>query len=64
MTTFLSWLPNTIAQWWQFMYQTNVPGCNFTFATLTLFVVAFNLMLMFIGLAMHYRTHKEGGNKK
>lgn len=63
MSYFLSWLPSTISQWWQFMSQTMVPGCSFSFATLTLFIVAFDLMTMFIGLALHYRTHKEGDKK-
>lgn len=48
MIIFLTWLGSTIAEFWQFLCDTDVPGCNFTFAALfiSLLVIDFGIFIM------------------
>lgn len=68
MSAFISWFGETVGQWWSFLCATYVPGCQFTFAALFLFVIGVSLVVSIIhyvigvrlyGSAADYRAAKE-----
>ena len=61
MSDFISWLGSTITAWWTFLCNTDVPGTNFKFATLTLFILVFDLGIMIVKLSLAGNT--AGGGK-
>lgn len=61
MTDFLQWLGTTVLQCWQFLSDTTVPGCSFSFAALLLFVLVFNFGIFILKIVFSGDTH--GGTK-
>ena len=61
MSIFIQWLGQTIAQYWQFMSDTTVPGCNFSFAALFLFILVFNFGIFILRIVFSGNTN--GGTK-
>lgn len=48
-----------ISMWWGFMMDTTVPGTNFTFAALWLFVLVITVFTAIVGIAAHKNEKKE-----
>lgn len=61
MSDFISWLASTIAAWWTFLCNTQVPGTTIKFASLLLFILVIDLGIMIIKLALAGNT--AGGGK-
>lgn len=52
MSDFFTWFAGTLATWWTFLSTTMVPGTQFTFGTLYLFLIAFPVIIAIIRMAM------------
>lgn len=48
-----------ISMWWGFMLDTNVPGTNFSFAALWLFVLVITVFTGVVGIAAHKNNEKK-----
>lgn len=61
MSEFITWLGATIAQFWTFLVNTNVPGCPFSFAAFLLFFLVLDFGIFILKIVFSGNT--QGGTK-
>lgn len=59
MSNALSIIGNVISSWWTYMMQTNIPGTEFSFGALYIFLFVFSIFLFIIRIVTSGNT--QGG---
>lgn len=61
MAASLQLISDMIGIWWDFLWETDIPGTGFSFGALYAFVLVLSLGLFLMRIALN---HKDGSNEK